>query len=233
MVVDDLFAAIEAGELDRAGALTAADPTLLSARGAGGLSPLLAALYRNRLDMAGALRAAAPGYPLDVFEAAALGDEPRLRGLLGSDLALANAYSPDGYVPLSLAAYFGQVGTVEILLKAGADPLTPARTDSGVQPLHAATAASNFAAVDLLLAAGADPDARQQGGWTPLMAAAARGDEATVNRLLDAGANPTLRNDHGLDSADLAAGHGFPSVADHLAGAVAAWRASHRVIPPA
>ena len=133
-------------------------------------SSILTAMYNRKRDEA--VRLAAAASTLTVWEAAALGDDDRLRELLDRDPGLANAYAADGFLPLSLAAFFAPAATTKLLLERGAIPGTAARNDMKVQALHAAVAARNADAVSMLLDRGADPNARQQVGYTPLMGAA-------------------------------------------------------------
>lgn len=210
-----LFAAIEAGDADAVEALVAADPRLAAARNPAGVSALLAACYRRRPDLVALLRAT--DRQLDVFEAAALGDVDRLEALLATDPTLADAWAPDGFFPLALAAFFGHTLAVKRLLDAGADPAATARNPMAIQAIHAAAAAGSRMAVRHLLEAGADPDSRQHGGWTALMAAAAAGDLTMIDDLLAAGADPCLRNDDGDDAVTLAARAGHDEAAARLA----------------
>ena len=78
---DELFSAIEAGDVDRIRALVAADPALAGARDVEGVSALMRARYRSDRGATQALLEAGPD--LDVFEAAAFGDLDRLTALLG------------------------------------------------------------------------------------------------------------------------------------------------------
>ncbi|MEA2705073.1 MAG: uncharacterized protein QOD63_3018 [Actinomycetota bacterium] len=185
----DLFDAIRAGNVAEVRRILSADPGLAALRRPDGISAVLAARYRQDQDLVDAVLEAAP--ELDLFDAAALGRVDRLAELLDADPELANAWAPDGFPPLSLAAFFGQPQAVDLLLTRGADVGAVSRNAMQVQPLHAATAARNAEAVTLLLNAGADPDARQQGGWTPLAAARHAGQDAIADILLAHGADPT------------------------------------------
>jgi uncharacterized protein len=176
-------------------------------------SPILTALYHRRFDEAERL---ADGVSLTIWEAAALGREARVRELLQNDGSLANAWAPDGFTPLGLAAFFGHTSTARLLLEAGADASAVARNDMKVQPLHAAVAARSLEIVELLFARGVDANARQQVGYTPLMAAAGSGDEALVSLLLDHGADPSLVAEDGKTAAALAEDHGHAAVAERL-----------------
>ncbi len=182
-----LFEAIEAGNGPETRSLLADDPTLAGARHPSGVSAVLWALYRGRGEVLDAILAADP--VLDIFDAAALGRVDRLAELLVLDPSCANAWSPDGFPPLGLAAFFGQPSAVRLLLDHGADVGAVARNAMRVQPLHAATAARDVESVRLLLEAGADPDAEQQEGWTPLMAARRHDDADIVDLLLAHGAH--------------------------------------------
>jgi len=211
----ELFAAIRNGDVESVERLLAARPQLAAARDEQGVMAPLYARYRFRLDLVERLLAAGP--ELDVFAAAALGAEERLRALLAEDPARANARAGDGHYPLGLAAFFGQPGCVKILLARGADVEAVARNALGVRALHAAVASRNAEVVVLLLAAGAQPNVRQPGGYTPLHAAALHGDERIVDLLLAHGADARLRSDDGKTVAALAREKGHAELATRLA----------------
>ena len=211
---EELFRAVEEGDLDLVRKLVAEDPSCASARNEKGLSAVLAATYRHRQDMVDVLLAAGP--ELDVFDAAAVGELDRLGQLLDEEPAGATAFAPDGFPPLGLAADFGQPAAVRLLLERGADVNATARNPMQVQPLHAAVAGRNLEAVRALVDAGADPSARQHGGWTPLMAAAAHGDTEIVEVLLAAGADPGAASDERKTATSLAAEEGHRDLSERL-----------------
>ena len=101
-------------------------------------SAVLRALYGNQRDEA---RALAEGAALTIWEAAALGRDERVGALLDADPALVNAPSPDGHLPLGLAAFFAGPSTVRLLLDRGAAVGAVARNPMQVQAIHAAVAA--------------------------------------------------------------------------------------------
>ena len=116
----DLFAAIDAGDVDRVGAMLDADPSLAMARDEGSVSALLRARYRLDRALAEAVKARVAA--LDVHEAATFGDLDRRRPWTCS---LRPERTP---TPCSgaggrrcSAAHNGDARTVELLLAHGAD----------------------------------------------------------------------------------------------------------------
>jgi len=214
MSATELHQAIEHGDVAALAALLARDPALAAARDPNGISPLMKALYFRHPELVPAIVAQAP--PLDVFEAAASGDESRLATLLAADPALARARSADGGTALHFAAFFARPGCARRLLDAGADVRAVAPSFGNVTPLHSALAAGSEPIAAMVIDAGADPNARQAGGFTPLHGAAFHGLVETARRLLAGGADPTLLNDDGLDAAALAEKQGHPEFAATL-----------------
>jgi ankyrin repeat protein len=173
------------------------------------------ALYEGRRDDAGSM---ADGVALDEFEAAALGDEKRLRVLFAEDgsQARVNRRSDDGFTALHFAAYFGTPEAAEVLIDAGADVSSVAENDMNVQPLHSAAASGSLETARLLLDAGASPDARQTGGFTALHEAALHADVDLIQLLFEHGASAAVRNDEGQTPADLARSGGHDDIARQL-----------------
>jgi ankyrin repeat protein len=178
-------------------------------------SPILMALYMRQPEEAARL---AIGATLNIWEAAGLGRDERIAELLQEDRSLANAWSPDGFTPVGLAAFFGHPSTARILVDAGADVGAVARNEMQVQPLHAAAAAKEIEIIRMLLDHGADPNARQQAGYTALMECARGGRDDMVSLLLAHGADPTLRTDDRKSAADLAGEQGHSGLARRLRG---------------
>jgi ankyrin repeat protein len=80
----------------------------------------LIAQYHHKQDAVAVLLGAQP--ELDIFDAASVGRSGRVAEWLDQDPALLEARSSDGFSPLGLAAFFGHVETVKLLLARGADP---------------------------------------------------------------------------------------------------------------
>ncbi len=153
------------------------------------MSDLRRALYRGDREAARALVDA--GAPVNVFDAAALGDVDRLRSLLAADAEGAHDWSADGFTPLHFAAFLGGAESVRLLLDVGADVHAVARNDMRVQPLHSAAALGDVEACRLLLDAGADPNAAQRGGYVPLDEAVFNGKDELAALLRARGAEPS------------------------------------------
>jgi ankyrin repeat protein len=163
-------------------ALLAAQPELVTAHNAQGVSALLLSIYHRRPDVTQALLEA--GAPVGPLEAAALGD---VEALEHADLSVRGG---DGFTPLHLAAFFGGAAAVEAILARGADPDADKDNTFKVHPLHSAVAVRDFAAARALLEAGANPNVRQEGGHTPLDGARHNQDTALERLLLEHGATP-------------------------------------------
>jgi ankyrin repeat protein len=212
-----LIEAVRRGDAVAVEELLAASPSAAGERDAQGTSAARHAAYARRADLLDLLRPHLG--PLDVWEAAALGDDGRLLELLDADPQLAAAEAGDGFAPLALAAFFGHRACVAALLARGADVGQRAANPQQVQPLHAAVVAADVDIVRALLDAGADVNARQQAGVTPLMGAAAGGSLELVRLLLDAGADRSLTDDAGRTAADWAVDRRQPEAAALVAPA--------------
>lgn len=208
----DIFAAITADDKSGVAKLLAADPSAARDRNSAGISALMQARYENRLEIVELLRQTVG--ELDIFESAALGDAVRLNGLLAADAELVKARSSDGFTPLHLACFFGQLGTAEILVGHGAD--TNAVSPSRVAVVHSAAASRNAAILKLVLQAGANPNIQQQRGYTALHEAAMHNSVERAQVLLNAGADPAIKNDAGQTAADMAVQEGNKEVGELL-----------------
>ena len=208
------LAAVKAGQLDEVRRLVSATPALAAARDPNGVSAILLATYHGHREVAAAL--VELGAPVDIFEASALGRADRIVSLLDEDAARVSAYAPDGFYPLGLAAFFGHLDAVRVLLAAGADVHATARNAFKVQPVHAAAASRNLDVLRAVLEAGGDPNVPQQQGFVPLHEAASSGNREMAELLIKHGANPRLANEAGKTSIDLATEKGHADLAAYL-----------------
>ena len=215
MSSEEIFTAIQVNDKDAVAALLESTPDLARARSNAGISALMMAIYQNRTEIADLLRDAAGD--LDLYEAAAVGDLPRLQALLTQDATQVNSPSPDGFTALHLACFFRQLEAAQMLLAAAAD--ANAVSPNRIAVIHSAAASREAAIVKLVLAAGANPNVQQQGGFTALQSAAAHNNVEMVQALLDAGADRSIRSDDGLTAAELAAKQAAKEAADLLGSA--------------
>ena len=222
----EFIEAVKKGDRESVDRMLAAEPALIGAKDANGVSAVLLAHYYGRADVAKALLARGP--VLDIFEAATVGDADRVRALVTRDKALANAWSPDGFFPLGLAAFFKRPAVAKVLLENGGDPRMASKP-AGFTPLHSAVAddAGNDVKelVRLLIDAGADPNARSASGGTPLHTAGFTGNVPVTEMLLAAGADPEVTDAKALTPLDHARDKGHPEVAAILHDAVLKKRA--------
>jgi uncharacterized protein len=153
---------------------------------------------------------------LAIFAACVLGETARVEELLAGNRSLVSLLSSDGWTPLHLAAHFGQIDVVRLLLNSGA--VVKARSTNPLQnqPIHAAAAGRHSAIVRLLIEHGSSPDARQHGGWAPLHAAAQVGDLETARALIEAGADISVRADNHQRPLDLALTKGQQPMVEFL-----------------
>src|SRR4051794_13645025 len=205
--VEQLLAAVKAGDESRVGELIERYPERQQARNESGVSAILLAIYHGHPGI-GALFDRA----LDIFEASALGKIDRVRELADQ----VNSTSADGFHPLGLACFFGQTEVAVFLLEAGADVHRASSNTMRVQPIHAAAARRANRLIQALMDKGADPNAKQHLGYTPLHSAAQNGDAASNDVLLSAGADRTLRSDEGKTAADYARQAGHDEIARRL-----------------
>lgn len=210
----ELFDAIKAGRTDEVRTMVERDRSQLSARDANGVSAILLAIYHGKADVARLF--VELGAPMDIFEASALGKVDRITALLNEDPSRVSAYSQDGFYPLGLAAFFGQLDAVRALIAAGADVHAVARNAFKVQPLHAAAASRNLDIVRAVLEAGADPNVPQQQGFVPLHEAGTNGNRELAELLIKHGADPRQANEAGKSSIDLAKEKGHTELADWM-----------------
>src|SRR5262245_13441466 len=206
--VVDLLKAARAGDIERVKTLLKADPRLLVARDPMGNTALIIAVNSGHDALADLLFDA--GVEPGLHEAAAIGDSDRVRTALERDASLLDTDSPEGFTPLALAAHFGHLEVMRLLIDRGADVNRVATHRIGVTPLHAALFGRQVDAALLLIEGGADVTLARGGsgwkraGWTPLHYAAGMGFNTLVQPLLDRGADPTRVDEEGKTPLDVA-----------------------------
>jgi ankyrin repeat protein len=209
-----LFDAIKTGNVDEVRKLVQQNPSLKEARDANGASAILVATYNMKPDVVNAL--VELGAPIDIFEASVLGKVDRIQAILKSNPARVSEHAPDGFTPVALASFFGQLAAAKTLIAAGADVNAAAKNGLKVQALHAAVAGRNLEIVKAVLDAGGDPNAQQQAGFRPMHEAGSNANRKLAELLLARGADPSLPNDDGKSAIDFAREKGHVEFADWL-----------------
>lgn len=194
--------AIKAGEFERVKAMVSADPGLIEARSQTGESGVLTAVYHRHKDIVNLL--VARGATLSIFEACAAGEVERVERLLEADAGAVHSYSPDGWTPLHLAAFFGHARIAEVLIAHDASAASRSRNPNGNTPLHAALAGNHKFVAGLLIGADADVNAGDAGGWRPLHLAAANNNLDAMKALIAQGADVHAENGEGRTALSLA-----------------------------
>ena len=211
----DFLVAIKTGNRAEVALLLDVDAALVDARDEDGLSAVLIAAYYQQPDLVQLL--VQRGAELNIFAACAAGDLPRIQTLIEQQPDLVSAYAPDGFQPLGLAAFFGQVDVVEFLLGRGAEVNSPSHNALRVMPLHSAIANRRTEIVKRLLDHGADVNTTQADDVTPLHEAAQNGMLEVTQWLLERGVrvNPRLSSS-GKTPLTLALEHHHDDVAELL-----------------
>jgi ankyrin repeat protein len=194
--------AIKAGEFDRVKAMVSAEPELIDARSRTGDSAILTAVYHRQKEIVNLL--VARGATMTIFDACAAGEIEKAERLLEAQPASVHGYSPDGWTPLHLAAFFGHAKIAELLLSRDANVAARSRNSNGNTPLHAALAGNHKFVAGLLMGAGADVNATDAGQWRPLHIAAANNNLDAMRTLIAQGADVTAANADGKTALSLA-----------------------------
>jgi len=171
-----IFELIDASDIDGIRAALAEDPAAAAAHDEKGLTAVMRAAYRGR-DVLEAVCAADP--PLEPFDRIVVGESD---GLPAPD-----AWTPDGFTPLHIAAFAHNAEATRKLLTAGANTNVLATSSfARVTPLGTCAFAGANDVARLLLAHGADPTLTADHGFTPLDSALANGNDELAALLRNA-----------------------------------------------
>jgi ankyrin repeat protein len=210
---------IQSGATSEVAEAVELDPALVEYRDPQGVSALIWAVYSGQPLVRDFLasRLATHGVSLDIFEAAASGDDARLQAILTADHSAAQSVSGDGWTALHLAAAFGTPTAVASLLSFGARVDAVSDNAQHNQPLHAACALGrNLATIEILLSNGADANAVQAGGFTAIFSAATANRKDVAELLVKHGANPHHSSEQGKTPAFFARERDHAEMADWL-----------------
>lgn len=145
--VPDIFELIDKRDVEGLRAFLSIEPSATGQRDPQGLSVLTRAFYRGP-ELVALVRAADP--PLDEWDRILVGE--------AKNLPKHDAWSPDGFTPLHMAAFAKNLGAVRALLEAGGDPNVIAKASfARVTPLGTAAFVNAVDVAKVLVAHGADP----------------------------------------------------------------------------
>lgn len=150
-----------------------------------------------------------------LFEAAKQGRADMIDPLVQAGVDI-NAYDDRGFTPLILAAYNGQLSTVDALMAQGADACRPDRDQGNTAQMGVAFKGEDAVAARLLKA-GCDVNARNKAGQTALMMASLFNRTRQVDMLLAAGADRAARDAAGRTAGSVAADQGNDPMARRIA----------------
>jgi ankyrin repeat protein len=150
--------------------------------------------------------------PLSFIEKIAAGKMEAVKEALAAAPKLLSTLSPDGFTPLTIAAYFSQEEIARFLVERGADVNLASSNHMQVAPLHSAVAIQNIPLAKLFLENGAEVNKSQMEGIRPLHSAVHRGQVKMVELLLKHGADPNLATDDGRTAFNIAAAEGKEEV---------------------
>lgn len=211
--VIEVLDAARRGDADRVKTLLQRNPRLRHGRDFMGNTALIIAAACGHRELAALLLES--GAPVDLHEAAAIGETRRVAAILDANPGSLDAFSDHGFTAIGLAAHFGRIETLRLLLDRGAEVNVVSKHPIGATPLIGALFGRQAEAAMLLIDRGADATARRGGkgwpraGWTPLHYASAYGFRDVIIKLLERGADPAAKDDAGTTPLDAArdAGH--------------------------
>jgi RNA polymerase sigma factor (sigma-70 family) len=206
--VVEILEAARKGDSERVMALLVRNPRLRHGRDVMGNTALIIAVNSGHEELAALLRES--GAPVSLHDAAAIGDTERVAAVLEERPELLESFSGEGFTAVGLAAHFGHLETLRLLVERGGDVNVVSRHPIGVTPLHAALFGRQVETARLLIERGADVNARRGGrawpraGWSPLHYAAAHGLTGIMRELLDRGASRNATDEVGKTPLDVA-----------------------------
>jgi len=212
---EEFFDAVRKGDVPRVKEWLAKDRSLVNAKTERGFSPVTVAAYNGQKEVVRAILAHKP--MLTIHEAALAGDLERVKMLFEGDPHLINdTSSPDGFPPLALAAYTGQVRIVKFFLVNGAD-VNFAAPGLGFTALTGAVSNGHAEVVKVLVGAGANVNHVYEDDAASVMTtAAAEGNVEVVKILLDAGGDVNVRTKDGKTPLAMALEKGHTGIAELL-----------------
>ncbi|WP_395057533.1 ankyrin repeat domain-containing protein [Flavobacterium sp.] len=149
----------------------------------------------------------------NVFNIARLGNIEELKILVNKDSEVINTKNENGFTPLILACYKGNVAVAKFLIENSKTIDTS--SDMGT-PLMAATYKGQVELVQLLLENNANPNIADSNGTTPLIYAAMFGNTNIMSLLLKYKADKTHKDKDGKTAFEFAVFSGNQEIINQL-----------------
>src|SRR5207245_8050372 len=162
-----ILAAVQKNDPTGVRTLLDRNPLVLRTRTPNGTLVLTAAFY-GATDTLKILLERTPEDALNLYEAATVGNARRLKTILGQSRKRVNDANEEGFTPLGLAAFFGHVEAVKVLLESGADVNQKETSRFQNTAVDAAVSGDHPDVVRVLLAASANPNVRSEANYTTL-----------------------------------------------------------------
>ncbi|KAG8560240.1 hypothetical protein GDO81_014854 [Engystomops pustulosus] len=143
-----------------------------------------------------------------LLEAARCGEDDEVRQLMQNGAPFTTDWL--GTSPLHLAAQYGHVSTVKVLLQAGIS--RDARTKVDRTPLHMAATEGHTHIVDLLIKNGANINAKDMLEMTALHWATEHNHQDVVDLLIKNGADVNIQSKFGKTPFDIALDRNYPDL---------------------
>src|SRR2546429_2917778 len=188
---DDLLKAAQKNDATKLASILDRNPSLLRMHTPNG-TLVLTAMYYDAADAVKTLLDRTPEDALNLYEAATVGNERRLKTILGQSRVRVNEPNKEeGFTPLGLAAFFGHPEAIKVLLEHGADVNLKLPSRFANTAVDAAVSGNRAEAVRILLAAGADPNPRSEGEAPTLPKDPPHGDLESLPMVPHHRARPT------------------------------------------
>lgn len=205
---------IETGNHQDLDLLLSQNPDLVKENTSHDISPLLLACYYHKNQIIQVILKYIKS--ITIHEACAAGLTEQVQFMVDQKPDVINELSSHGFYPLGIAAHFGKVDIVRILLRNRANPNSSSQNGYQVFPIHSALSNGQDNIAKMLIEAGAEVNVLQSSRISPLHLAAQQGNVDLIIILLEHGANIAIKNDFGQTASDLAAEKGYNEIAEIL-----------------
>ena len=212
--MEELLGLLGKRDADGIISLIEANPGLLDLKDKSGATGFMQILYHRIPDAAAKANELKTAFIFE--ESIATGRLEEVTTSVEENEDLVSNFLADGFTPIGLASFFGQVEVARFLFEQGADPSVCADNPMKVNAMHAAAAIGNHELMELFVSNGYDANIPQMNNITPVQSAAYRGDLEMVKLLVRHGANPKIASVDDIDALGYAREGGHEEVLFYL-----------------